>query len=145
MEEPKQSDEYESRSSMGSDRYGLLQEYSSERIILKSPNAKRTAIVHLVSWIVHATLLFTFLTVMSTRLHYSGDKSYRKSGNLHKRMLAIAVGADKTLKGPSSLQKVISLEERLFQLDVDVGNVYKSPPNPETDEAWANITSGSCH
>lgn len=25
---------------------------------------------------------------------------------------------------------------------MDVGNVYKNPPNPATEEAWNNLTSG---
>ena len=43
---------------------------------------------------------------------------------------------------PLSLNKVIKSEDTLFQTDVDVGNVYKNPPNPATEEAWEKITSG---
>lgn len=84
--------------------------------------------------------------MLRARFHFSGDQSYRKSRALHKRRRAMAVKADgKPQKGPDTLQKAISFEERLLQLDVDVGNVYKNPPNPETEEAWARITSGSYH
>lgn len=80
-----------SRSSTCSDTDRLLQEEYGEKLPAKSSHSRslKTAILHVVSWIIHATLLFTILAVLNSKLQCDEDRTYSKCIELSKRIRLI--------------------------------------------------------
>ena len=78
-----------SRSSTAcSDTDRLLQEEYGEKLPAKPSHSRsrKIAILHVVSWIIHATLLFTILAVFNSKLQCDEDRTYSKCIDLSKQM-----------------------------------------------------------